>query len=213
MIEDQRSAKTWIRNGIICGILVSFVYPALIFVPMPFTLSVFLICLFGPLLSLASVGLYVFLRLHRKTISASIGIVSNIIAGVLITAMLLVQQAIRYSKPDSIENALNWTWRSINQVHLGLDVSWDVYIFIGTLCFAISMFKHPKLGKLFSLSGVLISVTMIVFNILTFPVPPGDAGLFDLGPLVGLWYLIVTIKILLYYKWIDNRLNEEILKK
>lgn len=210
MFQDHHSAKVWIRNGIVCGFLVSLIYPALIFIPMPFTLSVFLVCLFGPLLSLASAGLYVFLRLHRKTITAFIGVISNIIAGVLITTMLLIQQAIRYSKPDSIENTLNWIWRSINQVHLGLDVSWDAYIFIGTLCFAFSMFSHPKLGKLFSIAGVIISVTMILFNVLTFPIPPGDAGLFDLGPLVGLWYLIVTIKILLSYSWINKQFTEAV---
>lgn len=210
MFQEQHSAKVWIRNGIICGFLVSFIYPALIFIPMPFTLSAFLICLFGPLLSLASAGLFVFLRLHRKSISGYIGVVSNIIAGVLITTMLLVQQAIRYSKPDSIENAQHWIWRSINQVHLGLDVSWDVYIFIGTLCFAFSMFSHPKLGKVFSIAGVLISVTMITLNVVTFPIPPGDAGLIDLGPLVGLWYLIVTVKILLSYSWIHKQLTEAV---
>ena len=210
MLQDQHAAKIWIRNGIICGIVVSFIYPALIFIPMPFTLSVFLICLFGPLLSLASAGLYVFLRLDRKTISGLIAVVSNIIAGILLTTMLLVQQAIRFSRPDTIENAQNWIWKSINQVHLGLDVSWDVYIFLGTLLFAISMFKHPKLGILFSISGVLIAVTLIVLNILNFPVPPGDAGSFDMGPLVGLWYLIVTVKILLSLKWVDKQLSEAI---
>lgn len=42
---------------------------------------------------------------------------------------------------------------------------------------------------------------------MTFPTPPADAGSVDLGPLMGLWGLAVTINILVKYKWIDTKLN------
>jgi len=157
---------------------------------------------FGPLLGISSVGLYYFITLHKKTVSASIAVVANVIAGIMITTMLLVQMAIRASKPETIHDSVSWVWSSINRVHLGLDVAWDGYIFLGTFLFAITMFNHPKFGKIFSISGIIISIALIILNAIPFPVPPANSGLIDLGPLVGLWYLAATINIIIKYKWI-----------
>jgi hypothetical protein len=43
------------------------------------------------------------------------------------------------------------------------------------------------------LSGVLIAVALLVLNVWTFPIPPANKNLIDLGPVLGLWYLAVTI--------------------
>jgi hypothetical protein len=161
----------------------------------------------GILLSLASVGLYYFISIYKKTVTAKIAVVSNIIAGALLIQMFLVQLAIGSSKPDSIAESSKWVWNSINHIHYGLDVAWDVYIFLGTFFFAINVFKHPKLGKIFSVFGLLISIAMISSNIATFPINPASEGLFDFGPFIGLWYLAVTIKIAFSKKWIYNQLE------
>jgi hypothetical protein len=198
-------SRNWIRLGVISGFLVSIIYPALIFIPLPEIIQTFLVMLYGPLLGFSSAGLYYFITLHKKSVAATAAVVSNIIAGVLITTMLLVQIAIRSSRPSEINEGFNWMWKALNQVHLGLDVAWDVYIFFGTLFFAISMFNHPKLGKIISSAGIIVSIMLIVLNTVSFPVPPADAGLVDAGPLVGLWYLVVTIIILFNLKWVDEK--------
>jgi hypothetical protein len=79
----------------------------------------------------------------------------------------------------------------INKVHMGLEVAWDVYIFFGTLLFAVSMFKHPKPGKIIASGGIIISIVLIVLIAVSFPVPPANAGLFDAGHLwgFGTWQL------------------------
>jgi len=207
MQNHNTLSKKWIKSGIISGLLVSLIYPALIFTPLPKIVQTFLVMLFGPLLALSSAGLYHFIILHKKSLAVTAAVVSNIIAGVLITTMLLVQIAIRTSQPPVIDETSKWIWKSLNQVHLGLDVAWDVYIFFGTLLFGVSMFKHPKLGKIISLIGIIISVMMIILNAVSFPIPPGDAGLIDLGPLVGIWYLVVTILIIFNLKWVDEQLK------
>jgi hypothetical protein len=38
-----------------------------------------------------------------------------------------------------------------------------------------------------------IAVALLALNLAAFPENPGDAGLIDVGPLVGLWYLGVTV--------------------
>jgi hypothetical protein len=207
MTQESDLTKNWITLGIIAGLLVSFIYPSLMFIPMPSVLQVFLIMAFGPLLGLASVGLYYFITLDKKTLSSTVAVMSNIIAGVLITSMLLVQIAIRSSKPDSFDISTKWAWKSLNQVHLGLDVAWDVYICLGTFLFAITMFRNPKFGKMFSIIGIVISLLLIIFNAISFPTPPADSGLIDLGPFVGLWYFAATVIMIVNFKgiWAQQR--------
>jgi hypothetical protein len=198
-------SKNWIKLGIISGLLVSIIYPALIFIPLPEIIQTFLVMLFGPLLALSSVGLYYFITIQKKSLAATAAAASNIIAGVLITTMLLVQIAIRSSRPLKLDEANKWAWESINRVHLGLDLAWDVYIFCGTLLFAISMFNHPKFGKIIPSAGIIISLLLIIFNAVSLPFPPVDAGLVDPGPFVGLWYFVVTLIIIFNLKWVDEQ--------
>jgi hypothetical protein len=69
------------------------------------------------------------------------------------------------------------------------------------------MFKHPKFGKIIASAGIIISILLIVLNAVSFPVPPANAGLVDAGPLVGLWYLAITIMIIFNIKWVDERIK------
>ncbi len=203
MNKENSITLNWINVGIICGLVVSVIYPLLQFISNLF-LAVILVVLMGLLLSLSSVGLYYFFTLYKKTITTQIALFSNIIAGAFLIQMFLVQLAIKSSKPDLINNSSEWIWNSINHIHYGLDVVWDVFIFLGTLLFAINAYHHPKLGRIFSITGIVISILMIISNIYTFPISPASAGLIDIGPFIGLWYLAVTIKIIFSYNWIKN---------
>jgi hypothetical protein len=84
---------------------------------------------------------------------------------------------------------------TIKAVWWGLDVAWDLYLGAGTILFGLAMFGRRGLGKWLGVPGVLISVVFLIFNIVTFPKPPDTAGLVDLGPLVGLWYLAVYVRL------------------
>ena len=204
-MDNNQTTLSWINTGIICGFLVSVIYPSLQFIS-NLLLGVILATSMGILLSLASVGLYYFIQIHNKSITSKIALFSNIIAGAILTQMFLVQLAIRSSKPEILDISDKWIWTTINHIHYGLDVAWDMYIFLGTILFAISIFQHPKLGKIFSITGILISLVMIITNIISFPIPPSEE-LIDFGPLIGLWYLGITIKITLSRKWVQEKIG------
>jgi hypothetical protein len=199
MTDDLAFVKRWVLLGIVSGLAISLLYPAT-FLVQNLTQGVILASAMGPALALASVGLYHFLNFHRKQISSQIGGIANVIAGTLLTTMLLVQLAIVASKPETVDLKGNWTWITIHHIHYGLDVAWDIFLFIGTLCFSLSMFRHPGFGRPFAISGLVIAVTFIVFNLYTFPIPPGGGGLIDLGPIIALWYLAVTIRLIVLYR-------------
>ena len=207
MDNENRLILNWINIGIICGFLVSVIYPLLQFIS-SLILGVVLASSMGILLSLASVGLYYFIQINKNSMAAKIAVFSNIIAGALLTQMFLVQLAIKASKPELIDESSKWVWNTVNHVHYGLDVAWDVYIFLGTILFAVSIFNHPKLGKIFSITGILISILMIITNIISFPIPPYEEY-FDFGPFIGLWYLAITIKIALSKNWIHQQIKSD----
>jgi hypothetical protein len=214
MSDDKTLDRAWVRMGIFAGLAVSIVYPLMIFAPLPKKITIILASLFGPLLMLASLGLYFFLKAHRKTVAGQLAIISNIIASAMVSLMLIVQLSVNLSMSQLMgssgggisEATKKWVWQVVDKVQLGMDVSWDVFIAIGTILFGVTMMRHPRFGKIFGLFGFLIGHLLLVFNLSTFPAPPGDAGLIDLGPVVGLWYLAATILVIRSLKWFDKQI-------
>jgi hypothetical protein len=212
--DEKRIYRTWIRVGIHAGLAVSVIYPLMIIASLPEKITVVFASLFGPLLMAANLGLYYFLKAHRKTVTGQLAIISNIIASVLVTLMLIVQLSVNMSMAglidsggESISEATKkWIWQVVDKVQLGMDVSWDIFIAIGTILFGVTMMEHPRFGRIFGSLGFLLGHFLLVFNLSTFPTPPGDAGLIDLGPFVGLWYLAATVLIIRSLKWFDQQL-------
>jgi hypothetical protein len=191
-----------IRTGVFAGLGVCLLYPALIFVPMPTPLTAALAAAWGPLLAVASIGLGRLLNLERESYATDLAVRFNIIAGALVGAMLLVQIAVG----ETMKGAA--TPREVAAVWLGLDVAWDAYIGTGTLLLGWAMRNHPRFGKALGWAGVALAAALLVLNLYTFPTPPGEAGLIDLGPFVGLWYLVVTIQAWRSLSWARARLAE-----
>jgi len=165
------------------GFAACLAYPLGVFAPLPTPVRTLLLAFFGPLLGLGSFGLFRALSVNQRSVCGALGAASNAIAGALFTAMMLVQLTAGHRGEDAYAQA---TW-------LGLDVAWDLYIGVGTLLFAAAMYAHEWFGKIYSISGATIAVLLLFLNLWTFPTPPANAGLFDAGPLIGAWYLAVTI--------------------
>jgi hypothetical protein len=111
----------------------------------------------------------------------------NGLGGALFTAMALVQMAVGHVTGDHAERPLQAIW-------LGLDVAWDAYIGLGTVLFGVSMLRHPRFGRLFGAGGIALGFGLLMLNLYAFPAPPANAGLLDLGPFVGLWYLAISVQ-------------------
>jgi hypothetical protein len=196
--ENSNQLVLW---GALAGLGTCVVYPLVAFSSLPDRAKVVLAALMGPLLGAASWGLRQFLVLDRRSVAADLGALSNALAGVLVTAMFLVQAAVdmRVAGRPGLEGEAVWS---------GLDVAWDVYLGCGTLLLASSMFRHPRLGRAIGGAGMLIALCLLVLNLAAFPVPPGNAGLVDLGPAIGLWYLIVTVMVLRSLPWARQRAED-----
>ena len=201
----------WVLTGSVCGILALIVYPLLIFVELPQQMGVVLAAAFGPLLLVAFVGLYFILSLHKRTVSAVLGSILSATGAVLVNLMMLVQLSVKIGSREYMENAdiatvadIQWITRIVNKVQLGIDVSWDVFVSLGTILFGIAMIRHPRFGKIIGIPGIIIGLLLLFTNLQSFPTPPAEAGSFDFGPVMGLWYLAVVIMSLASLQWIKK---------
>jgi hypothetical protein len=215
MNDEKAIYKTWVRVGIYAGLAVAVIYPLMIFAPLPKKITIILASLFGPLLMTASLGLYYFIKAHRKSVTLQLAVLSNIIAAAMASLMLIVQLSVNLSMEGLMESAgegiteaaQKWIWQVVDKVQLGMDVTWDIFFSIGTILFGAAMMRHPRFGKIFGLTGLLIGHFLLVFNLSSFPAPPGDAGLIDFGPIAGIWYLVATILVIRSLKWFDRQLS------
>jgi hypothetical protein len=177
-----------IRVGIAAGFFACLAYSLAAFAHLPKLATTTLVACFGPALGVASYGLRRLLDFETPRLSSALGLLLNALAGALFSAMALVQLAVGYSAGgDKVAASFIAIW-------LGLDVAWGAYVGLGTICFALAMLRHPRFGRIFAFFGMAIGAGLLALHLYTFPTPPQNAGLVDLGPALGLWYLVVTIQ-------------------
>ena len=194
----------WVRTGAVAGLLAVLIYSTLVFVPYPLQIGLVAALSFGVLLIVAFIGLHRFIALHRRTVALDLAAVFGIIAGAVVDLMFVVQIAVKEPPVGEAADAGVAAAREIgNRVQLGLDVGWDVFVGLATFLFAWCALRHPRLGPWLGGAGILIATLLLVLNLMTFPFPPTESGSFDAGPLVGLWYLVVSVRVLRSRRWAE----------
>lgn len=200
---------SWTRVGALCGFVAGASYALASAVPATSALGVVAASVFGPALVALSAGLYHVLRAHRRTVTLDFGIMANFAAGVTVTLMLFTQLALNQwfelqfgtGSADSSERALRAGFEAANGIQLGLDLAWDLFLALGVVLLALNMWQHPRFGRLFAISGSVLAIVFIVLNLTAFPEPPEHSGSIDLGPVIGLWYVIVTVRLAMSGRW------------
>ena len=210
VVEGGRTpAEVRLRLGVVGGALAVVAYALTQAVALPLRPTLVLVCSFGPLLAIGSAGLWELLGRHRRTATLDIGLVANLAAGVAVTLMFLAQLGLKawveaglggsaqQVSPEVAEAA----FQAGNGLQLGLDVAWDVFLAIGTAMLAWNMRRHPRFGPAYAATGLLLAAALITLNLAAFPENPGRAGWIDVGPLVGGWYLWVTLRMASSLGW------------
>ena len=193
-------ADDWIRYGAWCGLIFSIVFMSTALLPLPDRLSTVLALIMPLFLLVAHVGLFHFLSRQRQSFVNQLAVILGICAPVLVSAMLCVQMSLvsymaRFYTPlDEATRASQINiWRAVDSVQLGLDVAWDMFILPTIILFSLSLMKHPVFGRVFGGVGLFLGVGGLVLNIWTFPTPPINVGLPDVGPFAITWYGILFI--------------------
>jgi hypothetical protein len=212
MNQNPNLEKNLVKTAAGAGIALSIMYPARTFLPLPDILSTAFYIFFGPLLVVAFVGLYPFLSKPKKSVSAILGTVFGVIGGAANMMFAVVQMnnlhyIFKYMRAAESPEAKEM-WRNILNgvftVQNGLNYVSDLFIDWTAFLFAVVMWSHPKFGKIFSILGFIAAGFHFVMKLITFPTPPAEAGLFDAGPMVSVWFALVTIQVIRNIKWMDE---------
>lgn len=189
-----------IYTALCCGLIASLIYPLWTFVKLPSQLSLLLHFAFGPLLVVAFVGIQKWVQLFKDSVAIRIGAIFGAVAGVMYTCMIVVQASNvmwikrQASKIDaSFKEELQRNLQSVFSVQLGLDIVWDIFITLATILLGISIMGKSRFTTFYGWLAVLVGFSTLFLNLFAFPVPPREAGYVDLGPLVGAWFLGLTI--------------------
>ncbi|MBZ5499446.1 MAG: hypothetical protein LAP85_23860 [Acidobacteriia bacterium] len=198
-------SASWVRIGPVAGVLGIAAYFAAAMGNLPSRVTLVLAFSMGPLLSVAFMGFYHFLRAHQNSAALQTATVFGVIGGTIVNLMLVVQQSLFISLPSATRAALGSAWTGLNMVQLGMDVSWDIYISVATILLGAVLWKHPRFGRVLGGITVFAGSLLLLLNLWTFPTPPGESGLIDIGPFVGLWFVVVSVRMLFSVKWWTTR--------
>jgi hypothetical protein len=114
-------------------------------------------------------------------------------------AMLLVQLAIGSGIGEFTRELDDQTARALRRglrlVDLGLDVAWDLLMSTALVLWGVAIRKRTGLGPGWGIPMAALGIGLIGLNAATFPWPPGDHGLVDLGPVTGLFLLALAVRL------------------
>jgi hypothetical protein len=145
-------------------------------------------------------------RLERaeKGPAARMGAIFLTIAFSMFTLMIVVQQTVRLrylqmaanAPEQALKSSLKQVYGVVDLVQQGIDVSFDIFYCVGLILLAAAMYRRPEFGKFLGVFGMAAGGALLIFNLWTFPYIPADSGLLDLGPLTGLWWVLVIVQII-----------------
>lgn len=200
-MKHQQEKLLYVLGGI-AGIAGTLCYIAAISVPAGVTLS-YLFAMAWPLLSIIFVfALYRYIALERQSAANQLALVFSALAFTLVAAMLSIQLAVQTGMDEHLartpesEEMLKMIRRSLRLVDLGLDVAWDLFIGTGLtfLCFALA--RHNQFGYRWGIPAGVLGCLLMALNAATFPWPPDTQGLFDVGPMIGLFIIALSVRLL-----------------
>lgn len=61
------------------------------------------------------------------------------------------------------------------------------------MLFSILMLRDQRFGRAIGAFGIASAGALLALNLWTFPLPPAEAGLWDVGPLTGVWWIAAIV--------------------
>jgi hypothetical protein len=195
--------RLWIGSGI-AGALGVACYILAIAVPWPesqWGTSAALVAVSAwPLLSIVySYGLCSYIGQERQSAANRLGLLFAVAAFTTVLAMIVVQLAVGAGITEITKGLDAETARAIRRglrmVDLGLDVAWDMLIGTALICLGLAMRKRTGLGNGWGIPATGFGIALIGLNAATFPWPPADRGLFDIGPFIALFMMALAVRL------------------
>lgn len=210
MTQQTADSKTYMLLFIICGLSTLIAYLVALLVPLPsLRISYLVFMAFGPLFCVSVFALRNILKQELSSVAIDVATLLLVIAGAINTLMAAMQGSLFIyfndlphgeSVVETTHTAWEMGYHSGNALQLGADMAWDVFLFSGVFILGTAVLRHPRFGSLFGWSAIIIGSAGLILNSLTFPIPPAEGQLIDVGPLVGIWFGAVVVRVLFWLR-------------
>lgn len=199
----MRNRNLWLGSGL-AGVVGVACYILAITLPWPETQwgtsSALLVVSAWPVLSIVyAYGLYDFVAAERDGTANRLGFVFAVAAFTTVLGMIVAQLAVGAGIAEisqgldaSTAKALR---RGLRLIDLGLDVAWDMLIGTALIFSGLAIRRRSGLGRGWAIPSVILGAALILLNAATFPWPPGDRGLIDIGPLIGAFVMALAARL------------------
>lgn len=191
----------WKRAAIGFGLAAvgAYLVVTLRLLPVPILRALFIST--GLLIAVAILAMGHWLAAERDSVALRMAVLLHVVAAAFLSAMAIIQNAnMAFTRTrlagahDEVEGQMiNAVHRGVDGVQLSLDLAWDLWITMGAAFLAVALLRHPRFPAVIGWTGVSAAGLVLGLNLWTFPVPPAAAGLFDAGPILGLWYLAAIL--------------------
>ena len=197
----RTQTPTGLILGGIAGIVGTVLYVLVSFLPFHQNVLYFM-AMAWPILSIVFVyALYQYIAYKHQSMANQLAFVFAVLGFTIVACMISVQLAVNFGlteqmavAPDN-EEFLGTLRRPLRLIDLGLDVAWDLFIGTSLIFLFTAIKRHPKFPLPWAIPALVLGIGLIVLNVYTFPSPPNTAGLFDIGPLIGLYIISLSIKL------------------
>lgn len=164
-------------------------------------LSLVLAFAIGPVAVFGTLALSENLMRVFGTSTLRLGTIFLVIAFVLLTLMLTMQQAIFAEYQQLLEAtaeptalaSLKVSFALANQIQLGADVAFDIFYSLGIIFVSSVLVRNKGFERVIGAYGVLAGTGLLVLNLWFFPTPPAIAGSIDIGPATIVWWVALIV--------------------
>jgi hypothetical protein len=202
IMEDR---GVWVKCGL-AGIVCVGCYFLAVLIPWPenqLGTSTSLLVISGfPVLGIVfSYGLHSAVAAERESAANRLGFVFAVAAFATLLGMIIAQLAVgagigemAKGLDDTTATALR---RGLRLIDLGLDVAWDFLIGTAMIFWGVALRGRRGFGPGWGVPLAALGVALIVLNASTFPWPPGEHGLIDIGPFIALFFAGMGVRLIM----------------
>lgn len=200
--------------GAIFGFVFLFFYitVAIDLIDYPVKLSIFMLLMLGPFAIFGMFSIAKFLNRDTPSQGVDMGKSFGIVAFSIWVCVMCIQQGSRMyfhdilipqAEPEQVE-IYKMVLRGINSVQFTMDIAFDIFYCLLVMLYSAAMIRDKYFGKIVGIFGFLSGLGLLVLNLHSFPYPPAESGLIDLGPVTGIFWVIVIV-LFMRGEWMEEK--------